>query len=39
MQEMQKSNIIQMVKMTELKHKMTELRGNRNEIQKETYCS
>lgn len=27
MQKMQKSNIVQTVKMTELKHKMTELRG------------
>ena len=32
MQEMQKSNIIQTIKMTELKHKMTELKGNKNEI-------
>lgn len=28
MQEMQKSSIAQTVKMTELKHKMTELRGD-----------
>ena len=27
MQKVQKSNIVQTVKMTELKHKMTELRG------------
>ena len=39
MQKMQKSNSIQTVKMIELNHKMTELKGEQNEIQKETYCN